>query len=191
MHNVLMTRQIDPAKGDGQSLCTMAILSTLMAFASISTDMYLPAMPQMAGALGASPGQLEWTISGYLVGFCLGQLAWGPLSDRFGRRLPIAAGLILFLIGSAGCAMALSSATLIGWRVLQALGASASVVIARAIVRDLYRGARAAKLMSTLMTVMAIAPLLGPRTTSNASMTPFKCKPLQVFLSNFPVYLGL
>ena len=147
---------------DGQSLRTMAILSTLMAFASISTDMYLPAMPQMAHALGASAGRLEWTISGYLVGFCLGQLAWGPLSDRLGRRLPVALGLVLFLVGSAGCALAQTSATLIGWRVLQALGASASVVIARAIVRDLYRGERAAKLMSTLMTVMAIAPLAGP-----------------------------
>ena len=147
---------------DGQSLRTMAILSTLMAFASISTDMYLPAMPQMASALGASAGRLEWTISGYLIGFCLGQLAWGPLSDRYGRRLPVAIGLVLFLIGSGGCAMAGSSGTLIAWRVLQALGASASVVIARAIVRDLYRGERAAKLMSTLMTVMAIAPLVGP-----------------------------
>lgn len=147
---------------DGQSLRTMAVLSTLMAFASISTDMYLPAMPLMADALGASAGQLEWTISGYLIGFCLGQLAWGPISDRHGRRLPVAAGLLLFLIGSAGCAMAHTAGTLIGWRVLQALGASASVVIARAIVRDLHRGERAAKLMSTLMTVMAIAPLVGP-----------------------------
>jgi DHA1 family bicyclomycin/chloramphenicol resistance-like MFS transporter len=83
---------------DGQSLRTMGILSTLMAFASISTDMYLPAMPQMASALDASAGRLEWTISGYLIGFCLGQLAWGPLSDRYGRRLPVAAGLVLFLI---------------------------------------------------------------------------------------------
>lgn len=146
----------------GQSLRKVAILGTLMAFASISTDMYLPAMPQMVSVLGASAGQLEWTISGYLIGFCVGQLVWGPISDRYGRRLPVAAGLVIFLIGSADCAMAHSAIILIGWRVVQALGASASVVIARAIVRDLYRGDRAAKLMSTLMTVMAIAPLVGP-----------------------------
>lgn len=152
--------KLDPAAG--QSLRTMAILSTLMAFASISTDMYLPAMPVMAVALGSDAGRLEWTISGYLIGFSLGQLVWGPVSDRLGRRLPIAAGLVLFIIGSAGCAMSASVTALLGWRAVQAVGACASVVIARAIVRDLYRGSHAAQLMSTLMTVMAVAPLLGP-----------------------------
>jgi DHA1 family bicyclomycin/chloramphenicol resistance-like MFS transporter len=112
--------------------------------------------------MGAGVGWLDWTVSGYLIGFCIGQLAWGPFSDRYGRRLPVALGLVLFLIGCAGCAMSDSVTMLIGWRVLQAIGASASVVIARVIVRDMYHGIHAAKLMSTLMTVMAIAPLLGP-----------------------------
>jgi DHA1 family bicyclomycin/chloramphenicol resistance-like MFS transporter len=70
----------------------LAILAALMGFASISTDLYLPAMPAMARALGASAGGIEWTISGYLIGFSVGQLLWGPLSDRYGRRLPVAAG---------------------------------------------------------------------------------------------------
>jgi DHA1 family bicyclomycin/chloramphenicol resistance-like MFS transporter len=141
---------------------TLAILAALMGFASISTDLYLPAMPAMARALGANTGSVEWTISGYLIGFSVGQLLWGPVSDRFGRRLPIAAGLVLFVIGSAGCALAGSVSAIILWRIVQALGACASVVLARAMVRDLYAGARAAQMMSTLMTVMAIAPLLGP-----------------------------
>ena len=141
---------------------TLAVLAALMGFGSISTDLYLPAMPAMGSALGASAGAIEWTISGYLIGFSLGQLLWGPLSDRFGRWLPVAAGLILFVIGSAGCALAGSVPAMIGWRVVQALGACAGVVLARAMVRDLYAGARAAQMMSTLMTVMAIAPLLGP-----------------------------
>jgi DHA1 family bicyclomycin/chloramphenicol resistance-like MFS transporter len=140
----------------------LAVLSALMAFASISTDLYLPAMPLMGTALHADNGLIELTISGYLVGFSLGQLFWGPLGDRYGRRLPIALGLVLFVIGSAGCAMAMSAPALIAWRALQALGACASVVLARAMVRDLYAGPRAAQMMSTLMTVMAIAPLLGP-----------------------------
>jgi DHA1 family bicyclomycin/chloramphenicol resistance-like MFS transporter len=138
------------------------ILSLLMAFASISTDIYLPAMPTMAGALHAPSGTVELTISGYLVGFCLGQLFWGPLSDRLGRRLPIAIGMLLFIIGSAGCALSNSVHVMIAWRAVQAVGACAGVTIARAIVRDLYSGNRAARMMSTLMIVMSIAPLVAP-----------------------------
>jgi MFS transporter, DHA1 family, multidrug resistance protein len=140
----------------------LAILSTLMGFASISTDLYLPAMPTMGRILGASPGMTEWTVSGYLIGFSLGQLLWGPVGDRLGRRLPIAIGLVLFLAGSAGCAMADGIWEVIASRIVQAVGASAGVVLGRAMVRDLYHGDRAAQMMSTLMTVMAIAPLLGP-----------------------------
>ncbi|WP_408361604.1 MULTISPECIES: MFS transporter [unclassified Paraburkholderia] len=140
----------------------LAILSLLMAFASISTDLYLPALPSMALALHADAGAVELTISGYLIGFSLGQLLWGPVGDRYGRRVPIAIGLVLFVIGSAGCALSTSAPMLVGWRIVQAVGACASVVLARAMVRDLYTGHRAAQMMSTLMTVMAIAPLLGP-----------------------------
>ncbi len=141
---------------------TLAILSALMAFASISTDLYLPAMPVIARSLAADPGTVELTVSGYLIGFSLGQLLWGPIGDRFGRRLPIAIGLVLFTIGSGGCGLADSTGGLIVWRVVQAVGACAGVVLARAMIRDLYDGHRAAQMMSTLMTVMAIAPLLGP-----------------------------
>ncbi|CAG9257367.1 multidrug effflux MFS transporter [Paraburkholderia caribensis] len=157
-------RSTTAAKHDAQHhrVRTLLILSTLMAFASISTDLYLPALPAMADALRADPGTLQLTISGYLIGFSLGQLLWGPVSDRHGRRLPVAIGLVLFIFGSAGCAISQDAHTLIGWRVLQAVGACASVVISRAMVRDLYSGARAAQMMSTLMTVMAIAPLIGP-----------------------------
>jgi DHA1 family bicyclomycin/chloramphenicol resistance-like MFS transporter len=140
----------------------LGILSALMGFASISTDLYLPAMPAMGRALHAGAGTVEWTISGYLIGFSLGQLFWGPIGDRHGRRLPVAIGLVLFVIGSAGCALAGSIWAMIGWRVVQAVGACAGVVLARAMVRDLYEGNRAAQMLSTLMTVMAIAPLLGP-----------------------------
>ena len=144
------------------SVHILAILSALMAFASISTDLYLPALPAMELALHAGAGKLEWTLSGYLVGFSLGQLVWGPVSDRYGRRLPVALGLVLFIIGSAGCAMSTTAGMIIGWRAVQAVGACASVVLARAMVRDLYAGHRAAQMMSTLMTVTAIAPLVGP-----------------------------
>jgi MFS family permease len=132
-------------------LRVLATLSLLMAFASISTDLYLPALPAMAVALHANAGTVELTISGYLIGFSLGQLLWGPIGDRVGRRLPIAAGLVLFIAGSAGCALSTNAPMLIGWRALQAVGACASVVLARAMVRDLYAGHRAAQMMSMLM----------------------------------------
>ncbi|MCW2318793.1 DHA1 family bicyclomycin/chloramphenicol resistance-like MFS transporter [Rhodoblastus acidophilus] len=140
----------------------LAILSALMGFASISTDTYLPAMPAMARALKADAGDVDFTISAYLIGFSFGQLFWGAVSDRYGRRLPVAAGLVLFIIGSAGCALSAGVWTIIFWRVVQALGACASVVLSRAMVRDLYEGPRAAQMLSTLIAIMAIAPLLGP-----------------------------
>ncbi|KPX12850.1 multidrug effflux MFS transporter [Pseudomonas syringae] len=150
----------DQAQDHG--LRILLILSMLMAFASISTDLYLPAMPMMAAALHVSGGTLELTVTGYLIGFSTGQLVWGPVSDRFGRKLPVAVGLVLFIIGSAGCALATDGTQIITWRVVQALGACANVVLARAMVRDLYQGRKAAQKMSTLMTIMAIAPLAGP-----------------------------
>lgn len=94
----------------------LAVLSLLMGFASVSTDLYLPAMPVMGRSLHADTGMVEWTISGYLIGFSLGQLLWGPISDRYGRRLAVGSGLILFVVGSAGCAMANDALTMIGWR---------------------------------------------------------------------------
>ncbi len=140
----------------------LAVLSLLMGFASISTDLYLPAMPEMRRSLHAGAGMVELTISGYLIGFSLGQLLWGPISERYGRRPSVAAGLVLFVIGSAGCALSGNMSTLIAWRVVQAIGACASVALSRAMVRDLYDGNRAARMLSTLITVMAVAPLIGP-----------------------------
>lgn len=155
-------REASPYAVVEQGWRVLAVLSALMGFASISTDLYLPAMPEMARALGASAGTIEFTVSGYLIGFALGQLFWGPVSDRYGRRLPVAVGLVLFVIGSAGCALSYDAGTMISWRIVQAVGASAGVVLSRAMVRDLYEGPRAAQMMSSLMTVMAIAPLIGP-----------------------------
>ena len=143
-------------------LLSLAILSALMAFASISTDMYLPAMPALAAAFHTDPGRVQLTLSSYLVGFSLGQLLWGPVGDRYGRWNPIAIGVVLFVIGSAGCALSGTVWQMTGWRVVQALGASAGPVLARAIVRDLYARERSAQMLSTLMLVMGVAPLLGP-----------------------------
>ena len=156
------SRVPDAADKPPPSLRMLAVLGLLLAFASISTDLFLPALPAMGIALGAGPGTLEQAISAYLLGFAFGQLFWGPISDRYGRRGPVALGVLVFVIGSAGCALATDAWQLIGWRLVQALGASAGVALARAMVRDLYDRDQSARLLSTLMTVMAVAPLVGP-----------------------------
>jgi DHA1 family bicyclomycin/chloramphenicol resistance-like MFS transporter len=95
--------QASPATPAG--LRVLVVLSTLLGFASISTDLYFPALPTMATALHAHAGAVELTIVGYLVGFSAGQLLWGPIGDRYGRRGPVSIGLGLFVIGSAGCTL--------------------------------------------------------------------------------------
>jgi drug resistance transporter, Bcr/CflA subfamily len=140
-------------------LLFIMILSALMAFTSLSTDIYLPAMPVMAKELR---GDAELTITGFLIGFCLAQLIWGPISDHFGRRPPLIIGMVLFIIGSAGCALSTDITHIVFWRVFQALGACTGPMLARAMIRDLFSRTRAAQMLSTLTIVMAIAPIVGP-----------------------------
>ncbi|HFP9443481.1 TPA: multidrug effflux MFS transporter [Raoultella ornithinolytica] len=148
-----------PQKNAASGPLFILILSGLMAFASLSTDIYLPAMPVMAAEL---QGDAELTITGFLIGFALAQLIWGPVSDRLGRRTPLFIGMVLFIIGSAGCALSDSFDRIIFWRVFQALGACTGPMLARAMVRDLFARTRAAQMLSTLTIVMAIAPIIGP-----------------------------
>ncbi len=137
----------------------MGILGALMAFTSLSTDIYLPAMPQMAQELN---GNVELTVTGFLAGFALAQLIWGPMSDRIGRKIPLFIGMILFVIGSIGCALSQSIEQIVFWRVFQALGACTGPMLGRAMIRDLYGRTQAAQMLSTLMVIMAIAPIAGP-----------------------------
>lgn len=137
----------------------MAIQGALMAFTSLSTDIYLPAMPQMNRDM---QGNVELTITGFLIGFAIAQLIWGPISDRIGRRKPLFMGMILFIIGSMGCALSQNIEQIVFWRVFQALGACTGPMLARAIIRDLYTRTKAAQMLSTLTIIMAIAPIIGP-----------------------------
>ncbi|OJT44490.1 multidrug effflux MFS transporter [Serratia plymuthica] len=147
------------ATGKTAGLTFVIILSALMAFTSLSTDIYLPAMPTMAKDLH---GDVELTITGFLIGFCIAQLIWGPLSDHFGRRAPLFVGMALFIVGSVGCALSTDIAHIVFWRVFQALGACTGPMLARAMIRDLFSRTRAAQMLSTLMVIMAIAPIAGP-----------------------------
>ncbi|SDC17822.1 multidrug effflux MFS transporter [Acinetobacter boissieri] len=140
-------------------LTLLAILSALMAFTSLSIDIYLPAMPAMQSDL---QGHVELTITSFLIGFSIAQLIWGPISDRIGRKKPLFIGMVLFVIGSVGCALSQTIDQIIFWRVFQALGACTAPMLARAMVRDLYQRIEAAQMLSTLMLIMAVAPILGP-----------------------------
>ncbi|MDU6435355.1 MAG: multidrug effflux MFS transporter [Pantoea sp.] len=140
-------------------LVFIVILSALMAFTSLSTDIYLPAMPEMARSLH---GNAELTITGFLIGFAIAQLVWGPVSDQLGRKRPLYIGMVLFIIGSAGCAISTSMHEIVFWRVFQAVGACTGPMLARAMVRDIFTRTRAAQMLSTLIIIMAIAPIVGP-----------------------------
>jgi DHA1 family bicyclomycin/chloramphenicol resistance-like MFS transporter len=138
------------------------LLGFLTAVGPISTDMYLPSFPALEQALGVPTGSAQITLATWFAGLAVGQITQGSLSDRFGRRGPLIVGTMLYTIGSAGCALAPNLFWLSAARAVAAIGASASMVIPRAMVRDLSDGLAAARLMSKLMLVMGVAPILAP-----------------------------
>ena len=138
------------------------LLAALTAIGPLTTDMYLPSLPDIARLLDASTAQTQLTISSYLVGFAIGQIFYGPLADRHGRKPVLLGAMALYCAASLACALSTSIEMLIAARALQALGGSGGIVLARAIVRDLYSGARAGRELSLIGAVMALAPVLAP-----------------------------
>lgn len=132
------------------------------ALAPFAIDAYLPAMPALAASVGASIHHTELSISAFLIGFALGQLLFGPLSDRLGRKPVLLSGLVAFLLASLAITAVDSLAALLIWRFLQALGGGACVVNSAAIVRDCFSGREAARVMSTMAMIMMLAPLVAP-----------------------------
>ena len=138
------------------------ILGLLSAIGPFAIDMYLPALPDIGRSLHASVGAVQWSLTTFFLSLGFGQLLYGPVSDMVGRKLPLYGGMALFLVASVGCALAGSIETLLAWRLLQGLGAAAGMAIPRAVVRDLYTGSDAARLMSLLMLVFSVSPILAP-----------------------------
>lgn len=139
----------------------IALMGALTAIGPLSIDMYLPAFPAIAREFAAT-GRIELTLASFFTGLALGQLFYGPISDRFGRKPPLYAGLALYTLASVGASLSGQVGALIAWRFLQGLGGCAGMVIARAVVRDRCAPAEAAQAFSLLMLVMGLAPILAP-----------------------------
>jgi DHA1 family bicyclomycin/chloramphenicol resistance-like MFS transporter len=157
-----VNEQTSSRRQQAAPVAVVAVLATLVAFGPMSIDMYLPSLPAIGRSLGASVGHVQLTLSAFFIGFSLGQLVYGPLSDRYGRRPVLLAGIALYIVTSGLCAQSQSIDQLVAFRFLHALGGGAGTVVARAAVRDLFDMDSASRVLSIMMAVMAIAPMLAP-----------------------------
>ena len=137
-------------------------LGILSAFGPVSIDMYLPAFPRITQDLQTSAGAVQLTLSVFLMGFAVGQLLWGTLSDHIGRRLPLVAGCLAFALASAAASHAHTITSLIVWRFVMGLSGSAGVVVSRAVVRDLFDETASARFYSMMMIIGGVAPIVAP-----------------------------
>ena len=144
------------------NLRMVLILGALSAFGPLAIDFYLPAFPAMAQAFATDEKHIQATLAAYFLGLSIGQLAYGPVADRFGRRIPLMFGVTLFTLASLACAYAPNLDTLVLARFVQALGGCAGMVLSRAIVSDKCDPVASAKVFSQLMLVMGLAPILAP-----------------------------
>ncbi len=138
------------------------LLGALTAFDPLTIDMYLPAFGQIEKDFQTSIANVELSVSTFFIGMALGQLFYGPLADRFGRKKPLIAGMMLYFVATIGCAFSPNISTFIGFRLLQALGGCAGMVISRAIIRDLFDKKQVATFLSNMALVMGLAPILAP-----------------------------
>ncbi|MDR0535453.1 MAG: multidrug effflux MFS transporter [Puniceicoccales bacterium] len=138
------------------------VLALLAAFGPFATDMYLPALIEIEKDLGAAQGAAQGTLSIFFLAAGLGQLLYGPLSDRAGRRVPLLCGTALFVVASLACVFVESIGEMMFWRFLTGLGASSGMVLSRAVIRDKFDGDSAADAFSLMMVVMGAAPILAP-----------------------------
>jgi DHA1 family bicyclomycin/chloramphenicol resistance-like MFS transporter len=151
-----------PTRPHATGIPVAVLLTALVALGPISTDLYLPSLPGMARDLKATVPEVQLTLSLFLAGLALGQLVYGPLSDRFGRRPVLLAGVVLYFIASLACVVAPSMTVLVVARFIQALGACAGPVLCRAVVRDVHGREGSARVLSYMAAAMALAPALGP-----------------------------
>jgi MFS transporter, DHA1 family, multidrug resistance protein len=151
-----------PRPETASTTAQIAVLATLAAIGTLATNILLPSLPQMAAALDVSTAEVTASITVFLAVFAIGQLAVGPISDRYGRRMPVLTGFVVFIAGSIWCGLATDLPSLLIGRVIQAAGACSTSVLSRAIARDLFSGERLARAMALIMIAMAAAPGFSP-----------------------------
>jgi MFS transporter, DHA1 family, multidrug resistance protein len=140
----------------------LALLIAVAATGPLSLNIFVPSMPGIQRAFHTDYATVQLTLTLYLIGFAVAQLLYGPLSDRFGRRPVLLAGQGIYLVGSVMCLMATGIEALIAWRVVQAVGACSGMVLARAIIQDIYKREKAAPMLAYVHSAMAAAPMIGP-----------------------------
>lgn len=160
------------------------VLGAVVAVGPLSIDMYLPALPRLQAFYATDAASVHLTLAAFFAGIALGQLFYGPLSDRFGRRMPLILGLSAYSLASLACAYADTIDSLIAWRFVQAMTGCAGMVVSRAIVRDLCEPQEMARVLSLLVLVMGVAPILAPFLGSLA-MAFFDWQGLFVILAAF------
>jgi MFS transporter, DHA1 family, multidrug resistance protein len=153
-----MTRERPNSSAPGM----IVILGALTAFAPFATDMYLASFPRIAADLGVAVGDVQQTLSVFFFGLAVGQLVYGPVIDRFGRRVPLLVGVVVFALASALILVAPSLEVFTGLRLLQAVGGCAGMIVSRAIIADLYDEAASLKVLAAMMTVQGLGPILAP-----------------------------
>lgn len=151
-----------PAISRSRYLELLFLLGALQAFAPLSIDMYLPAMPVMQNVFHTSAAAVQMTMVTFLVGYAIGQSLYGPFTDRFGRKPPLYASLVLFILSSAACAVAPTIPLISTFRVLQAIGACGGSVMSRAMVRDLFPSDQLRRIFSMLVLVLGVSPVVAP-----------------------------
>lgn len=171
-------------------LAILLILGALSAFGPLAIDFYLPAFPAMARAFATDVEHVQLSLAAYFVGLAFGQLIYGPLADRYGRRWPLLVGVTLFTLASLACAFAPSLDGLIAARFVQALGGCAGIVVTRAVVRDSCDPVQGAKVFSQLMLVMGLAPILAPL-AGGILMNAFGWQSIFVSLTVFSALCGI
>jgi len=170
-----------------QTILIALCLGALSTIAPFAMDMYLSAMPTMAQEFNVTDGKIELTLVGFLFGFCCGQLFFGPASDTLGRKPVLIFGLSLFFIASLGCLSASTLTELIAWRVGQGIGGSVGIVLSIAIVRDLFTGKMATRLMALVMAVSSVAPVIAPAIGS-LILRSYSWHTIFIFLAVFSLF---
>jgi DHA1 family bicyclomycin/chloramphenicol resistance-like MFS transporter len=184
MHSTTSTPHRVPTRGE------ILLLGSLTAFGAVTIDLYLPTLPNIARDFAVSPATVQLTFTAFFIGMGLGQMVYGPLSDRVGRRPAVLLGCLVYSLASLACAFAPSIGWLVAGRFAQALGCCAGMVVARAIVRDRYDHSDSARIFSMLVLVLAVAPMLAPTVGGWLAMM-FSWRAVFVALAMFGVAVGV